>query len=48
MNKDMEVFEALWQVSDLQDHVKYHSDLNFSVADHDLLIFDEADQYIYE
>ena len=48
MKKDKEEYEELWRLSSLQDHVQYHSDLEFSVADGDLLIFDEADQYMYE
>ena len=48
MKKDMAEFDELWHLSTIQEHVVYHSDLDFPAAEGDLLIFDEADQYIYQ
>ena len=48
MDKDKDAFFELWRLSGIEEHVKYHCDLDFAVSEGDLLIFDEADQYIYE
>ena len=48
MKKDMTAFDELWSLSNLKEHVVYHSNLDFPDAEGDLLIFDEADQYIYQ
>lgn len=48
MRKDKADFEDLWTLSGLQEAVVYHKDLHFEVESRELVIFDEADEYIYE
>lgn len=47
MRKDEEDFDALWIFLGLKDAVLYHSDIAFTVEDKELILFDEADEYIY-
>lgn len=47
MKKDQDDFSDLWHISKLEDKVIYHSDINFDVSALELIIFDEADEYIY-
>lgn len=48
MDKDKVDFEALWILSDLKTKVVYHEDIAFIVEEGELVIFDEADEYIYD
>lgn len=45
--KDKQDFEKLWSVASLTSEVEYHEDINFQVGEQELVIFDEADEYIY-
>ena len=45
--KDKQDFGKLWSVAGLTCKVEYHEDINFQVGEQDLVIFDEADEYIY-
>ena len=47
LKKDRNDFVDLWKLSDLEYVVEYHSDINFSILDGEIIIFDEADEYIY-
>ena len=48
MIKDKEDFDDLWTLSGLQNSIIYHSNISFEYdPDSDLIIFDEADEYIY-
>ena len=48
MNKDKVDFEALWTLSSLKEKVAYHDDIAFTAEEGELIIFDEADEYIYD
>lgn len=48
MHKDKADFDELWTLSGLQESVIYHNDIKFEVTTQELVIFDEADEYIYE
>jgi hypothetical protein len=45
--KDKQDFEKLWSVAGLTCKVEYHEDINFQMSEQELVIFDEADEYIY-
>ena len=47
MCKDEVDFEELWILSGFKDKVVYHANMGFSVEEGELIIFDEADEYIY-
>ena len=47
LKKDRNDFADLWKFSGLEDVVEYHSDINFSILNGEIIIFDEADEYIY-
>jgi hypothetical protein len=45
--KDKQDFEKLWNVAGLTSKIEYHAGINFQVGVQELVIFDEADEYIY-
>ena len=45
--KDQDDFKQLWSISEHVDAVAYHEDIEFSIGNGELVIFDEADEYIY-
>ena len=45
--KDQEDFNELWTISTYLDKIQYHDDIDFIVGEEELVIFDEADEYIY-
>ena len=47
MEKDQADFEDFWTNTNLRDSVIYHYNLDFIVEEEQLVIFDEADEYIY-
>ena len=47
MTKDKTDFKNLWNLSNLNDQIVYHDDIMFQVNTGELVIFDEADEYIY-
>ena len=47
LNKDQDDFQDLWLLTKCQERVEYHADMNFEMESNDLVIFDEADEYIY-
>ena len=47
MEKDQADFKEFWTKTSLQEQVIYHKDIDFQVEEEQLVIFDEADEYIY-
>ena len=47
MRKDQADFSSLWTLSRFEDKVVYHESMGFTAAEGELIIFDEADEYIY-
>lgn len=47
MEKDQADFKEFWTKTNLQEQVIYHKDIDFQVEEEQLVIFDEADEYIY-
>ena len=47
MDKDQADFKEFWTKTNLQEQVIYHKDIDFQVEEEQLVIFDEADEYIY-
>ena len=47
MEKDLNDFKQLWTISKNSDAVVYHEDIEFTVGDGELVIIDEAEEYIY-
>jgi hypothetical protein len=48
MKKDKDDFRDLWTLSNLEDKITYHENIDFELVEDELVIFDEADEYIYE
>ena len=48
MDKDQADFEDLWLKTDNFDKVMYHDDIDFEAGVDELIIFDEADMFMYE
>ena len=48
MEKDQADFKEFWTKTNLQEQVIYHKDIDFQVEEEQLVIFDEADEYIYD
>ena len=47
MEKDQNDFKQLWTISAKSDAVVYHEDIEFDVGEGDLVVIDEAEEYIY-
>ena len=47
MEKDQADSKEFWTKTSLQEQVIYHKDIDFQVEEEQLVIFDEADEYIY-
>lgn len=48
MRKDQADFSGLWTLSGFaKDKVAYHESMGFTAEEGELIIFDEADEYIY-
>ena len=47
MEKDQADFKEFWTKTNLQEQVIYHKNIDFQVEEEQLVIFDEADEYIY-
>lgn len=47
MRKDQTDFSSLWTLSDFEDKVVYHESMGFTAEEGELIIFDEADEFIY-
>ena len=49
LKKDKEDFKDLWQIGGCEDKIIYHSNIDFEIGiGNNLMIFDEADIYMYE
>ena len=48
MDKDKVDFKELWILSGFKEEVVYHENITFTVEEGELVIFDEADEYIYD
>ena len=47
MEKDKDELHDLFAVSQIDERVIYHADLDFEVEDTELVIMDEGDEYLY-
>lgn len=47
LERDREAFEKYWRLNALQEQIVYHVGLDFAVGAKDTLIFDEADEFIF-
>ena len=47
MEKDQTELHDLFAVSQIDERVIYHADLDFEVEDEELVIMDEGDEYLY-
>ena len=47
LNKDKADFEDLWLLAKYKEKVMYHSNLDIEKGNNELIVFDEADEYIY-
>ena len=47
MNRDKRDFEIYWKLRSMEDRVVYHCDIDFVCLPTDMIICDEADDFIF-
>ena len=47
LNRDKRDFEIDWKLRSMEDRVVYHCDIDFECLPTDIIIYDEADDFIF-